>query len=62
MRKDKSVIRLRDNGISFDPVKWLEINKQNNTESNIGIRMIVGLSKEIDYLPSMGLNNIVVTL
>jgi anti-sigma regulatory factor (Ser/Thr protein kinase) len=62
MRKDKRMIRLRDNGMSFDPVKWLEVNKQNNTESNIGIRMIVGLAKEIDYLPSMGLNNIVVKL
>ena len=62
MRKDKRMIRLRDNGMSFDPIKWLEINNQGNKEDNIGIRMIVGLAKEINYLPSMGLNNIVVML
>lgn len=62
IRNNKRLIRLRDNGMSFDPIKWLEANNGDSTENNLGIRMIVGLAKEINYLPSMGLNNIVVTL
>lgn len=38
MRENKRLIRLRDNGMRFDPVKWLEINALENVEENLGKR------------------------
>lgn len=62
MREDKRLIRLRDNGAPFDPVKWLEMNKPESPEESLGIRMVIGLAKSVDYLPAMGLNQILVKL
>lgn len=62
LREGKRLIRLRDNGIPFDPVKWLEANVPEGPEESLGIRMIVGLAKNVDYIPSMGMNQVIVRL
>ena len=62
MREDKRLIRLRDNGIEFDPVKWLQMNAPESQDQSLGIRMVIGLAKQVDYIPSMGLNQIIVRL
>lgn len=62
LREDKRLIRLRDNGIPFDPVKWLEANAPEGPENSLGIRMIVGLAKDVNYIPSMGMNQMIVRL
>lgn len=54
-----NIIRLRDNGTLFDPVKWLKTNDPQNPEEGLGIRMVVNLVEDIQYVPSMGLNNLV---
>ena len=51
---DSLVIRLRDNGTPFDPVEWLKCNRPEDPASGAGIRIIVGLAKEVTYIPAMG--------
>lgn len=62
LKKGKRLIRLKDNGIPFNPVKWLEQNHPKDPEANIGIRMIVGLAHQIQYVPALGINNLIVNL
>ena len=62
MGKDKRLIRLRDNGIRFDPIKWLEMNEPKSVEENLGVRMVIGLAKDVNYIPAMGLNQMIVRL
>ncbi|MBR1442168.1 MAG: ATP-binding protein [Firmicutes bacterium] len=62
LKKGKRIIRLRDNGNRFDPVKWLEVNNPKDPEKGLGIRMIVGLAKEVKYISSMELNTIIINL
>ena len=54
------VIRLRDNGMPFDPVAWYERNHPEDPASGIGIRIIIGLTKDVQYIPAMGLNSFMV--
>lgn len=54
------VIRIRDDGIPFDPVDWLKRNHPDDPLSGVGIRIIVGLAEEVRYVPAMGLNNILI--
>lgn len=61
-KPDKRMIRLRDNGKPFDPVKWLEQNHPEDPSSALGIRMIVGMADSVQYIHSMSLNNLMVFL
>ena len=61
-RADSQVIRLRDNGAPFDPADWLRRNHPEDPASGAGIRIIVGLAKDVTYVPAMGLNNLVITI
>ena len=60
--EDKKVIRLRDNGKPFNPVEWLEKNHPEDPTSAIGIRMIVAMAKEVNYVSAVGWNNLMITL
>ena len=61
-KPDKRMIRLRDNGKPFDPVKWLEQNHPEDPSSALGIRMVVGMADSVQYIHSMSLNNQMVLL
>ena len=56
------IIRFRDNGRPFDPVKWLELNHPDDPLKGAGIRIVVGMAKEVRYMPAMGLNNLLIIL
>ena len=60
--EDKKVIRFRDNGKPFNPVEWLEKNHPEDPASAIGIRMIVAMAKEVNYVSAVGWNNLMITL
>ena len=62
LKEGKRMIRLKDNGIPFDPVKWLEQNRSDDPEESLGIRMIVALARQIYYVPAMGINSLIVNL
>ena len=60
--EDKRMIRIRDNGQPFDPVKWYETNHPEDPASNIGIRLVTGLAKRVQYIPAMSMNHIMIYL
>ena len=62
IKADKRMIRLRDNGAPFDPVKWLELNHPEDPAACLGIRMVVPLAKLVKHVPTMNLNNLIVEL
>ena len=56
------VIRLRDDGRPFDPLRWLEKNSGDDPASGLGIRVVTGLARSVNYMASMEMNNLVITL
>lgn len=62
LRDQKKIIRIKDNGRPFDPLRWLEENNPKDPGKNMGIRMLVALAKKVHYIPGMELNNIIVEL
>ena len=59
---DSGVIRLRDDGNPFDPVKWLEKNSGEDPASGLGIRVVTGLAQNVNYMASMEMNNLIIEL
>ena len=59
---DSGVIRLRDDGTPFDPVNWLEKNSGEDRASGLGIRVVTGLAKNVNYMASMEMNNLMIML
>lgn len=59
-KNDSMLIRIRDNCKDFDPVKYLEMNreKMDDPGSHIGIRMTMKMVKNVQYVNSLGLNNL----
>lgn len=62
LREDKKVIRFRDNARPFNPVEWLEKNHPDDPTSCIGIRMIVAMAQDVNYVSAVGWNNLMITL
>jgi serine/threonine-protein kinase RsbW len=56
------VIRLRDDGRPFDPIHWLEKNSGDDPASGLGIRVVTGLAKNVNYMASMEMNNLMIEL
>ena len=59
---DASILRIRDNCKRFDPVKYMEMHNNDDPSKHIGIRMIMSLVKNANYVNSLGLNNLTLTL
>ena len=55
---DDCVIRIRDNCVNFDPVKYMELHGGDDPMSHIGIRMVMKTVKDANYVNSLGLNNL----
>ena len=62
MRDRESIIRIRDNCVRFDPVRYLELHRRDDPIAHIGIRMVMAKAKEVKYLNSFGLNNLTLKL
>ena len=61
VKKGKSLlIRIRDNCKSFDPTRFIELKETdtNDPTKHIGIRMTYKMVKKIQYVYSLGLNNL----
>ena len=59
---DKHVIRIRDNCTNFDPINYLDLHKTDDPAAHIGIRMVTKMVKNANYVNSLGLNNLTLTL
>lgn len=55
-------LRFRDNCRQFDPTEWIKLHQSDDPVSNIGIRMVCGMAKKVDYLSTMELNNLTLKL
>ena len=61
--KDRDVVlRIRDNGKQFDPIRWLELYEENDCTKNIGIRMIFKASSDFRYVNTMGMNTLIIKI
>ena len=60
--EDGLILRIRDNGRAFDPSKWLEIHKPQESVLNIGLRLISGLAKSFRYINILGMNNLIIKI
>ncbi len=52
------VIRIRDNCVNFDPVRYMELHSGDDPFAHIGIRMVMKTVKDADYVNTLGLNNL----
>lgn len=62
IRPENTVVRIRDNCRHFDPVKYMELHSGDDPTEHIGIRMVMGVTKEVSYVNSLGLNNLTMIL
>ncbi len=61
-KQNEIVIRIRDDGASFDASEFSALAKSSELAKHIGIRMIYSLAKDVNYTNSMSLNNLVLVL
>ena len=58
LEEGHNVIRVRDNCVHFDPTSYLELHQSNDPVAHIGLRLVMGMVKEANYVNSLGLNNL----
>lgn len=58
----KRMIRIRDNCVNFDPVAYMELHKTDDPTKHIGIRLVMRMVKDANYVSSLGLNNLTLIL
>ncbi|MBQ3445045.1 MAG: ATP-binding protein [Selenomonadaceae bacterium] len=58
------ILRLRDDCEPFNPKKWLELSRQNKEYpfKNIGIRLIMSMAKNVEYLNVLRINNLIIRI
>lgn len=62
IRDGKRVIRMRDDCISFDPVHYMELHRDDDPTAHIGLRMVMKMVRSANYVNSLGLNNLTLEL
>ena len=55
-------LTLRDYNQSFDPTAWYQANSDADLDTGIGIRMVMGLAKDIRYFNAFNSNNLILWL
>ena len=53
---DGWILRMRDNCKAFDPTEWVRLHEGDDPTANIGIRMVCGMAKSVNYMCTMDLN------
>ena len=51
-------IRIRDNCVRFDPVAYPSLHAGEDPAAHVGIRMVMKMVKDANYISSLGLNNL----
>lgn len=60
--EDGLILRMRDNCKAFDPTEWIKLHESSDPAANIGIRMVCGMAKSVNYLSTMNLNILTVRI
>ena len=58
----KRLIRIRDNCVDFDPINYIKLHQTEDPTAHIGIRMVMKMVKNANYVNSLGLNNLTLEL
>ena len=56
IRDKRVILRIKDNGIPFNPKEFVEMLRENSPYKNIGTRIVNGLASDITYQNLIGLN------
>ena len=60
--RETILLRIRNSGKIFDPIRYYEENrdKEEMAEQVLGIKMIVGTAKKIEFRETFGTNNLLI--
>ena len=58
VHEDNCIVRVRDNCVTFDPIHYMELHQSDDPMKHIGIRMVMAMVSDINYINSLGLNNL----
>ena len=61
-KDDCFTIRMRDDCRAFDPKNWYEIHNPVDITKNIGIRLVMRMAKDVQYVNTMQLNNLIIEI
>lgn len=61
-KEDGVILRLRDNCVAFDPLSRAKILEKGDQASNIGIRLVNGIAKDVRYQKLLGQNVLTVRI
>ena len=60
--KDELTIRIQDDCLKFDPCARMKMFAPEKPEENIGLRMVAGLAKDMNYYNNAGINSLIIKL
>lgn len=56
------ILRIRDDCVPFDPAERLRLTPKDDPAANVGIRMVYGIAKNVEYQNILGLNVLTVRI
>ena len=56
------ILRMRDDCPLFDPVHYMESFEETSPEAHIGIRMVSGMAKRMEYVNTLKTNNLLIEI
>ena len=62
VKKENLVIRIQDNCPLFDPKKRIDQFYPDDICRNVGIRLIAGIAKDMNYQNNIGINTLFITI
>ena len=62
IKDGEPTLRIRDNCEHFDPVKYLELHSSEIPEEHKGIRAVLGRVTTVNYVNTLGFNNLTLTM
>ena len=56
-----TTLRIRDNCVHFDPVRFMEMHRTDESVEHLGIRMVMKMATDAKYVNSLGFNYLILT-
>ena len=56
------ILRMRDDCPLFDPVRYMENFEETSPEAHIGIRMVRGMARRMEYVNTLKMNNLLIEI
>ncbi len=50
------ILRIRDDCTAFDPTEYHKVMKMDELGKNVGIQMVYGMAREVQYQNLLGMN------